>query len=122
MFADALGRMFRELLADMPSWSPYWWIDDALPERVIRVDDITVELAGIFVPGDDRGNQWVQPFRATLSIDASGCRVAAYHISLADEVVAIDAVSWGAKRPKHWPTVTRWAYIPSRDPNSRIIG
>ena len=110
IFTDPLGRMFHELVADVPSWSRYWWIDDALPELVTKVDDRTVELAGIFIPGDDRGEQWVQPFEATLSIDSSTRRIIAYRISLADDEVAIDAVSWGAKRPKHWPDVRRWAY------------
>jgi hypothetical protein len=110
MFADALGRMFQELVADMPSWSRYWWIDDALPELVMQVDDRTVELAGIFIPGDDRSHQWIQPFQARLSIDPSAGRIVDYHVSLADDEVAIDAVSWGAKRPKHWPNVRRWAY------------
>src|SRR5690242_16853955 len=70
IFTDALGRMFHELVADAPSWSRYWWIDDALPDLVVRVNERTVELAGVFIPGDDRGNQWVQPFEASLSIDS----------------------------------------------------
>ena len=58
-FTDALSRMFQELVTDMPSWSRYWWIDDALPEFLTQLNDRTVELTGIFIPGDDRGNQWI---------------------------------------------------------------
>jgi hypothetical protein len=109
-FSDALGRMFEQLLAGAPSWSPYWWIDGALPELVTRLDDSTVEIAGTFVPSDER-HQWIQPFRTTLSVDASRSRVVDYKVFLGDEDVAIDAVPWGGKRPKHWPDVTRWAYV-----------
>jgi hypothetical protein len=109
-FADSLGRMFQQLLEETPSWSRYWWIDDALPQQVIRVDDSTVELVGMFVPGDDQGHQWIQPFRATLRIDSPTARVVAYHVDLGDKDVAMEDVAWGAKRPKHWPDVTRWAY------------
>jgi len=109
-FTDALGRMFQELVAGMPSWSRYWWIDDALPEFVIQVNDRTVELTGIFIPGDDRGNQWIQPFHASLRVDPSARRIIAFHVSLADDEVPIDTVSWGGKRPKDWPNVRRWAY------------
>lgn len=109
-FPDSLGRMFQQLLVEAPSWSRYWWIDDAIPEQVMRVDDATVEIAGSFVPGDER-HQWIQPFRASLRIDSSGARVVAYQVFLGDEDVAMDAVPWGANRPKHWPNVKRWAYV-----------
>jgi hypothetical protein len=107
--SDALGRMFERLLAGEASWSSYWWIDGALPERVTRVDESTVETTGFFVPSDER-HQWIQPFRATLSVDSSGLRVLDYEVSLGDEDVAINAVPWGGKRPKHWPDVDRWAF------------
>lgn len=109
-FAEALGRMLQQLLEETPSWSRYWGIDDALPQQVTRVDESTVEIAGVFIPGDDAGHQWIQPFRATLRVDPSRARVVAYHVYLGDKDVAMDAVDWGAKPLRQWPDVTRWAH------------
>jgi hypothetical protein len=109
-FGDALGRMFEQLLATEPTWSRYWWIDDAHPERVTQLDDSTIELAGIFVPSDER-HQWIQPFRATLRVDHARTHLDAYRISLCEEGMPMNAVPWGSNRPKHWPDVDRWTFV-----------
>jgi hypothetical protein len=117
-FTDALGRMFEQLLANEPAWSRYWWVDDAHPERVTQVDDSTVEVAGTFVPSDER-HQWIQPFRATLRLDRARTRLVAYRVSLCEEGIPMSAVPWGSKRPKHWPDVERWAFVFEGRPQNR---
>jgi hypothetical protein len=107
--AAALGRFFEELLANEDGWSQYWWIDEAQPEQTNRVDESTVEMAGISSPGDER-RQWIQPFKALLRLDGSRSRLAAYRVWLGDAAVAIDPVAYGAKHPSEWPNVTEWSF------------
>jgi hypothetical protein len=109
MFPAALARFFEQLLAGDDRWSRYWWIDDAVPERTDRFDDLTVEIEGIFEPGDER-HQWIQPFWALLRLDSPHTRLAGYRVCLADVTVPIDAVPYGAKRPREWPSVAAWAF------------
>jgi hypothetical protein len=106
---EALGRFFQQLLVEERGWSRSWWIDDAHPERVERIDDRTLELTGVFVPGDRR-HQWIQPFRARFRLDPGRAALVSYRIRLGEASVAMDAVPFGAKRPRHWPDVTDWTF------------
>lgn len=105
-----LGAFFLGLLSGTEGWSPYHWIDDALPEWAERVDSDTVRIGGTFIPADDRGHQWVQPFRATFRRDPSRTRLLSYEVRLCDAAVGMDAVPYGSKRPRSWPDPADWLY------------
>lgn len=106
-FSDALGHLFQRLLADAPGWRG-WWIDGALAGWAEVIDPDTVSLAGTFVPADDR-DQWIQPFRADLTVDERRLRLAGYHVQLGEAGTLMNAVPFHRPR-KHWPDAKAWAY------------
>jgi len=109
MLAAALAALFERLLADQEGWSRYWWIDDANPESMERRARLKVEMAGTLTLGDER-RQSIQPFLAIFRLDGSRTRLDAYRVRLGDAAGAMDAIPYGARRPKHWPEVDGWAF------------
>jgi hypothetical protein len=84
-------------------------VGDAIPESVEVIDGSTIALAGVFLPADER-HQWIQPFRAELQLDPARTRLASSRIFLCDASVAIDAVSYGERRPRTWPQEVAWVF------------
>jgi hypothetical protein len=107
-FSDALGYLFQRLLGEAPGWKRGWWIDGALAVRSEVIDNDTVSLAGTFVPADHK-DQWIQPFKADLTVDERRLRLAGYHVHLGEAGMPINAVPYHRPRT-HWPDAQAWAF------------
>jgi hypothetical protein len=103
--AGAVAALAGVLLAADESWPEYWWVDDLLPHSIDKLSNRAIKVVGLLITGDDRRNQWVEPFDAEIEISEMGRDLTRYRIRIGDAAVGLATVRYGERAPGGWPEV-----------------
>ena len=96
----AVAALMGALLASDERWSPYWWVDDVLPDAIQRDGVRSVSMSGLAITADE-SHQWLEPFRAVVALSTSGTELAGHQVSVGDASVGLATVATAAAGP--WP-------------------
>jgi len=105
-----LGLLIGRHLADEPTWSEWWAIDDATPGVLDTVDATTVMVAGVAGLLADSSVGDRQPFSATLSLASSREALANYVIRFGDTAVGLGPNPTADRVRNRWPDVANWLF------------
>jgi hypothetical protein len=105
-----LGLLIHRHLADEPTWSAWWSIDDATPGIVEPIDATTVNVAGVagLLADGSAGDR--QPFSATLSLASSQNALVSYVIRFGDKAVGLGPNPMADRVRSQWPEVANWVF------------
>jgi hypothetical protein len=105
-----LGLLIQRHLADEPTWSAWWAIDDATPGMVEPIDAMTVTVAGVawLLADSSAGDR--HPFSATLSLASSREVLGSYVIRFGDMAVGLGPNRMAERVRSRWPDVANWLF------------
>ena len=93
--SSALARLLQTLLEGQPGWSRWAWVDDIELQTVTVPSQTLLEVWGLAWWADGGGDQWTEPFTATLRIETGSTKLTEYHLCFADAVTGL-----GGKSPR----------------------
>ena len=105
-----LGLLIQRHLADEPTWSAWWAIDDATPGMVEPIDAMTVSVAGVawLLADSSAGDR--HPFSGTLSLASSRETLASHVIRFGDTAVGLGPNPIADRVRSRWPDVANWVF------------
>jgi hypothetical protein len=105
-----LGMLIQRHLADEPTWSAWWAIDDATPGMVELIDAMTVSVTGVVWLLADSSAGDRHPFFGTLSLASSRETLASYVIRFGDTAVGLGPNPMADRVRTRWPDVASWVF------------
>jgi hypothetical protein len=107
-----LARLIAMRLAGEEVWSRWWTVDDAWPESMAAVDDLTADVAGIAWMLGDSSLGVRQPFKVRVRLPPTRDAVEGWTLWFGDADVGLAPPERSHRRQVDaWPAVDQWVFV-----------